>query len=261
MIKQYQIFVGAVAVAAALAAPMRSADACSQAAPDLVDFPLQPANGANAPANTRVWIPLTGKESATDLGLFNSGIAVPSEATTIMVDNGNYTAALVVLSPRQALPIGASIELQRSGVRISQFTVTDAVPAATTPPSVDRIDVDGAYFGGLSCPSDSRVTVYAQPADRLVLVLDHDATTATLPTVIRGIGLGNAAVLDVDAGTQKFDIVSIDSAGQLSPPTALREVTVPAETSGCNSGNGSIGGLTLLIVALVPFARARRRNA
>lgn len=247
----------ACSFAALFVAAAPAAHACTGIPRSAMNFTQQPADGGSAPANARIWVPLGNSfEGFGPLTLFTNGVEVATDAKYISVDGEGFEFVLGVLTPRQAMPVGATMELRLSGTTLSFFTVTAAIPGGTEGPTATRIDITGGYFGGYSCPTRATVSVRATPADQLLLLLDRSAQYTDLPSKIRGISLGGASALLVDEGVQRFDIVSVNAAGQLSPRTELSDITVPSEMSGCRAADGR---LSLLLVLLVTPLLLRRR--
>jgi hypothetical protein len=249
----------ACSFAALFCAAAPAAHACTGIPRSAMNFTQQPADGGSAPANARIWVPLGNSfEGFGPLTLFTNGVEVATDAKYISVDGEGFQFVLGVLTPRQAMSVGATMELRLSGTTLSFFTVTAAIPGGTEGPTATRIDIQGGYYGGHSCPTRATVSVRATPADQLLLLLDRSEQYTDLPSKIRGISLGAASALLVDEGAQRFDIVSVNAAGQLSPRTELDEITVPSETTGCRAaGRGTAP--SLLLILMIPLLVLRRR--
>ncbi len=259
MSKSIHFLIAAACSVAALLMCAPAAYACSELPRSALNFTQQPADGASVAANARLWVPVDSSlDRDTVLTLYNNGIEVLTDATRIFADGEGFDPSLIVLTPRLPMPVGATMELRRNNATLSSFTVTATIPGGTQGPTATRIDIRGAYYGGFSCPTTATVLVGAAPADQLLLLLDRAEQYTDLPSKIRGIGVSAAFALDVDEGVQRFDIVTVDAAGLLSPRTELDELTVPSETSGCRAtGRGTAP--SLLVIVMIPLLFLRRR--
>ena len=261
MSKPIHFLVAAACGFAALLMRVPAASACSELPRSALNFTQQPADDASVAANARLWIPIDSSlDGGTVLTLFNNGMEVPTDATRIFVDGEGFDPALIVLTPRQPMQVGVTMELRRNNVRLSMFTVSATILSGAQGPTATSIDIRGAYYGGFSCPTTATVSVGAAPADQLLLLLDRGEQYTDLPSKIRGIGVGAAIALDVAEGAQRFDIVSVNPAGLLSPRTELSEITVPSETSGCRAAGRGTAPSLLVVLMITLLFRSRRAS-
>jgi hypothetical protein len=175
-----------------------------------------------------------------------------------MLVDGESTQMLLVFTPVGPLPAGAMVSVTVLGELQSSFVVasTDSVTRPATP-TISGVDVEGAYFGGFSCPIASHVTVTVASNEGLVLLTDV-GTSDGLPTYVHAIGSGASALaVDLPEGEQVLHVTTVDVAGNMSASTPTPEFSVPTEQSGCAAGARSSSWLCAALIALV---LCRRRH-
>ena len=265
------LFVALVTTGATVADPAPAAACSGEPATGLGVIDVRPTDGVPAAIDTRVWIaadrfgPGPGEPAAvTTFGLLIAGLEVATTARTITVA-GEREAALVVLTPSQPLPAGAGVDVVaiRGGLRsiIGHFQVGAAVdPTVPARAIIDRTTIEGSFFGGFSCPEPSRVTFAVEPGDQLLVVLPADADLAQPIDRALAVGVdGQATAVDLAAGDHRLQVVNVDLAGHVGPPSDVVTITVPPEVSGCNAGGRARPSLALaLALALGLLARRRR---
>lgn len=212
-----------------------------------------------APRNVKIWVPPIDAYSSiaeTDVVIEANNVVVPATASHVVVD-GEAKGTILVFTPDTPLPSGASVTVTVQNQLVSQFTVgTDDDLTAPPTPTVASVDVEGAYFGGFSCPEPSVITVTVGSNDEM-LVLTSSATSE-LPGSVLAMAVGErATAVDLAEGDHALHVLAVDAAGNASASTPVPTFTVPTEQSGCSVGARPSSWALAAIGALL--VRRRRR--
>lgn len=222
--------------------------------PDAARAPIedvQPARGASAPRNTKVW--LETSFTASDFELRDgAGRAVDVTAQTLAV-SGNFSS-LIVLTPTRELPPGA-YSIARNGLELTAFTVTNEVDT-TAPGALEVTSASQTYAPTLLQPRSvggNSTTLSWTSASELTLVTKTDQTWVPGSALTTAFGAAHAAfVANLPEGKQELRVFHFDLAGNVSQTDVA--VDVPS-AAGCSVGAGWPLGL---LAALLMRRRARR---
>lgn len=171
-------------------------------------------------------------------------------------------ALLAHLRPVTPVLGDEQVEVRLRGDLVTQFTVAAGEDSqATARPGLGHIEVTSGYFRGLSCGSESDLTVSTTGDHDLVVLADRDANITVMPVNILGISAGTSVeTMSLAAGGHALQVFAVDVAENLSEPAPLPELTVPAEQVGCNA-TGVRGGRWLPAALLGLAGRRRRRRS
>lgn len=218
-----------------------------------------PATGTTAPRNTKIWVPPQDSDLVETDVVIKAGDVVIATTVSRIVVAGEVDGTVLVLTPNVQLDAGAAITVTVKGQLMSQFTVgADESSSAPSAPVIQRVDVEGAYFGGFSCPEPSHVTVTVASNDGLLVLTKAPATGVPTDPVAMALGT-RALAVDLAEGEHALHALAIDAAGNASTPAPVPVFSVPTEQSGCAAGARSSSWLCAAIVA-VPLAVRRRRR-
>lgn len=127
-------------------------------------------------------------------------------------------------------------------------------------PVLDGVEVEGEYFGGLTCPEASRATVRVATAEDVLVLLPASARPAMGPEAI-AMGRGyQVRAVDLAEGDHDLQLVAFDLAGHASA-TRVPTFTVPNRQSGCATTSSPASVTLLALVGLVLASRRRQRQA
>jgi hypothetical protein len=218
-----------------------------------------PTTGTIVPRNTKIWIPPQDSDLVETDVVIKAGDAVIATTVSRIVVAGEIDGTVLVFTPNAPLVAGAAITVTVKGQLMSQFTIgADESLSAPSTPVIKRVDVEGAYFGGFSCPVPSHVTVTVASNDGM-LVLTTTPVTG-VPTNALAMAIGTRAfAVDLAEGEHALQVLAIDAAGNASAPASVPVFSVPTEQSGCAAGARSSSWLCAAFVA-VPLALRRRRR-
>jgi hypothetical protein len=223
-----------------------------------------PAMGTTAPTNTRIWLPQPFEWSAPSIDPATVVITVgtttiEADATRILVE-GEETRELWIFTPTAPLPPGTAVAVKVGTEIVTTFSVEAA--ADTEPPVVPeilKVEVDGGYFGGFSCPESASVVVTVADAGAIHVLAEGSGPT--LPDTVLGMtDFRQVAAFDLEEGDHQLRLLSIDLAGNTTV-IAVPELTVPAEQSGCSIVAPGRGGLIVVLALLLPLRRRHGRSS
>jgi uncharacterized protein (TIGR03382 family) len=245
--------------------PASRSDACSYEANSTATIePVLPVMSSTAPTNTWIWIapPAYWSGDRVDIDTVTveqNGIRIDVVPHAFVMQDEVGSPGFR-LAPQVELTPGATIVVKAGTTVLTQFTVgtgRDDTPPA--PPVLRRVDVDGEYFGGFSCPEAATVAVRVavDPADDEVIVL---GTRASGPFAGALLGMSShywVGGVDFEEGELHLRLFATDLANNTSY-TDVPELTVPSRQSGCAATTNSTPAWPWIAIAVLALRRRRR---